>query len=309
MTASAKAPAMEIDSRPLVSVIMNCFNGEKYLREAIDSVLAQSYGNWEIVFWDNQSTDASAQIVQSYADPRIKYFYAPVHTWLYEARNYAIEKASGDFFAFLDVDDWWLPDKLERQVPLFADAKVGMACANYWAISEKKNKRWVMATRPIPTGWVLDDLLQHYFPGLLTLVVRRAAFESLSHPCDPRFHIIGDLDLVVRLSINWKLDAIQEPIACYRLHGSNETAKHTRRHVTELEAWMADMGKIDAVRRSAGWRDVNTKYVYLRALDQVLSGHRGQGRQLLRGLPWGRLKLRLLLVLFLPLRVLQRVKN
>jgi len=77
---------------PLVSVVMNCYNGEKYLREAIESVLTQTCQNWEIIFWDNQSTDRSAEIFKSYADPRLKYFYAPKHTWLYEARNYAIEK-------------------------------------------------------------------------------------------------------------------------------------------------------------------------------------------------------------------------
>ena len=77
--------------QPLVSVIMNCFNGEKYLREAIDSVQAQTYENWELIFWDNQSTDVSAGIVKSFDDPRIYYFYAPKHTHLYEARNYAIE--------------------------------------------------------------------------------------------------------------------------------------------------------------------------------------------------------------------------
>src|SRR5829696_2506866 len=107
---------------PLVSVIMNCFNGEKYLREAIDSVLAQSYTNWEIIFWDNQSTDDSARIVRSYRDPRLKYFYAPTHLPLYGARNHAIDRAAGELIAFLDVDDWWIPSKLEQQVPLFADS-------------------------------------------------------------------------------------------------------------------------------------------------------------------------------------------
>ena len=97
---------------PLVSVIMNCYNGEKYLKEAIDSVCAQTYENWEIIFWDNQSADQSAKIFQSYNDPRLKYHYAPIHTFLYEARNNAIEKARGEFIAFLDVDDWWYSEKL-----------------------------------------------------------------------------------------------------------------------------------------------------------------------------------------------------
>jgi glycosyltransferase involved in cell wall biosynthesis len=73
--------------QPLVSVIMNCCNGEKYLQEAIDSVLAQTYKNWEIVFWDNQSIDDTAQIAKSYDDPRIKYHRSESFTPLGEARN------------------------------------------------------------------------------------------------------------------------------------------------------------------------------------------------------------------------------
>ena len=95
-------------NEPLVSVIMNCFNGEEYLREAVNSIIKQNYENWEIIFWDNQSTDKSAEIFKSYKDSRLKYYYAPSHSnILYEARNYALKKPNGDFIAFLDVDDWW----------------------------------------------------------------------------------------------------------------------------------------------------------------------------------------------------------
>ena len=105
--------------QPLVSIIINCFNGEEYLREALESVISQTYKNWEIIFWDNQSTDKSAEIFKSYQDSRLKYYLASSHTKiLYEARNYALKKATGDFIAFLDADDYWLPDKLEKQIPL-----------------------------------------------------------------------------------------------------------------------------------------------------------------------------------------------
>ena len=109
---------------PLVSVIINCYNGQKYLSEAVNSVLSQTYKNWEIIFWDNQSTDGSARIFKNFEDSRLRYFYSPTHTLLYEARNYAIDQASGEFLAFLDVDDWWCPDKLEKQIPLFTDDEV-----------------------------------------------------------------------------------------------------------------------------------------------------------------------------------------
>ena len=91
-----------MNEKPLVSVIINCFNGEKYLKEAIDSVIKQTYQHWELIFWDNQSTDNSVEIFKSYADDRLKYFYAPTHTLLYEARNYATEESLGRFTALLN---------------------------------------------------------------------------------------------------------------------------------------------------------------------------------------------------------------
>ena len=88
----------------LVSIIMNCYNCAKYLEEAIDSIYAQSYDNWEIIFWDNCSTDNSALIAKSY-DSKLKYFLAKEHTALGRARNLAIKEAKGGYIAFLDSDD------------------------------------------------------------------------------------------------------------------------------------------------------------------------------------------------------------
>ena len=100
---------------PLVSIIMNCYNGEQFLQEAINSVYGQSYANWEIIFWDNASTDNSSSIAKSY-DERIRYHLASKTTSLGEARNFALNKASGIYVAFLDCDDIYLTDKLEQQV-------------------------------------------------------------------------------------------------------------------------------------------------------------------------------------------------
>ena len=130
-----------MSNQSLVSVITNCFNGDKYLHKALNSVVAQTYKNWEIIFWDNQSVDKSAEIFKSYKDVRFKYYYAPKHSKiLYEAKNYALAKAKGDFFAFLDVDDWWLPNKLEKQISLFNDPEVGVVYGNFYNFYEKQNK-------------------------------------------------------------------------------------------------------------------------------------------------------------------------
>jgi glycosyltransferase involved in cell wall biosynthesis len=299
----------ELKPEPLVSVLMNCYDGEKYLKEAIDSVLAQTYQNWEIIFWDNQSTDRSAEIFKSYDDPRLKYFFAPKHTLLYEARNCAIEKASGELIAFLDVDDWWLSTKLEKQIPLFVDQEVGIVCGNNWVVSERKNKRWKSLKRPAPTGWVLNDLLKSYFVGLLTLVVRRSALDSLDYPCDPRYHMIGDLDMVVRLSILWKLDCVQEPVAFYRAHDSNESLKQHSRHLDEMECWLGEMKEVEAIRSCPNFHFVKSRITYLKAMHQVLQPDKKGAYCLFHDLPWGQLKLKLWVALVLPTFVARRLKN
>src|SRR3990172_11917066 len=107
---------MHMLEQPLVSILMNCYNGEKYLREAIESVLAQTYQNWELIFWDNQSTDCSAVICKNYGDSRIRYFCASEHTELGIARILAFHKIRGEYVAVLDADDISHPDRLMRQV-------------------------------------------------------------------------------------------------------------------------------------------------------------------------------------------------
>ena len=103
---------------PLVSVLMNCHNCEKYLTEAIDSVYNQTYKNWEIIFWDNASADSSGNIAKSY-DKKIRYFLNKNKVILGEARFQASQQVNGDLIAFLDCDDKWMPDKLEKQINYF----------------------------------------------------------------------------------------------------------------------------------------------------------------------------------------------
>ena len=129
-----------MESTPLISVVINCYNGETFLKNAINSIYAQTYRNWEIIFWDNASTDSSADIAQSY-DEKIRYFKDVSTKPLYEARGLAVQKAKGEYLAFLDCDDWWDPYKLEKQISLFKDTKVGFVYGNYWVENETKGRK------------------------------------------------------------------------------------------------------------------------------------------------------------------------
>ena len=220
----------------LVSIVMNCYNGEKYLRDALDSVLVQDYENWELIFWDNQSTDKSADILKSYCNPKFKYFYSKKHTNLYEARNYAIAESNGELIAFLDTDDCWTPNKLSNQVPLFDDEEVGIAYSNYM-ISDEVNNIVYESKSKLHKGFIGSFLLREYFIGLLTLMIRKKAFDDIDEKFDSNLQIIGDLDLTIRLASDWKGDYSQEFLGTCRKHGENLLTKESKKNINELIYW------------------------------------------------------------------------
>jgi len=154
-----KSRKLHYSSVPTVSVIMNCYNGEQYLKEALDTIYAQTYQDWEIIFWDNASTDSSAEIARSYGD-KLKYFRGEKTVPLFAARNYALKEARGEFIAILDCDDLWLPTKLEEQVPLLEkDEKVGLVYSDAFLFNQKgKEKRQFEITKP-HRGNVFPELL------------------------------------------------------------------------------------------------------------------------------------------------------
>jgi glycosyltransferase involved in cell wall biosynthesis len=207
---------------PLVSIIMNCYNSDKYLREAIDSVYAQTYTNWEIIFWDNVSTDNSAAIAQSYQDGRLRYFRGETNVPLGHARNFAIEKSYGELIAFLDCDDLWMPEKLEKQAPLFlADNEVGLVYSDTYFFNEDGFQKQLYAKKTPYRGHCFSDLLNDYLISLETAIVRKSALDSLDHWFDVNFNMIEEYDLFVRIGLDWKIDFSPEVLAKWRVHGES----------------------------------------------------------------------------------------
>ena len=296
--------------QPLVSIIINCFNGEKYLREALNSVITQTYENWEIIFWDNQSTDKSAEIFKSYKDSRLKYYYASSHAdILYEARNYALKKANGDFIAFLDVDDWWLPHKLEKQIPLFNDPDVGLVYGNLWRFFEKKNKKKIYRKKILPTGMILDELLHDYVIGSPTYVIRKKSLESLDYHFNKHFHIIGDFDLNIRLAAQWKIDCIQDPVATARFHGQNVSLLNKSLEINEMKIWYNKM-KMNSVYASlGGFKKFKRNFLYLEIMESILKEGFVKNFFEIVKYPFCFKKIRLIIALLMPKIMLKKIKN
>ena len=227
-------------SSPFVSVIMNCFNGEEFLNESINSVINQTYKNWEIIFWDNQSTDNSAKILQGFKDKRIKYFYSSKHTSLGEARNLAIEKAKGDLIAFLDVDDLWMKEKLEKQVPLFLDLQVGLVISNTIFFNEKGDIKTYYKNPP-STGFVFKETFGSYLISLETAIIRHPNTLKLDHWFDTRFEVIEEYDFFTRISMFWKIDYVDEVLGKWRIHDNSLTWKKSELFPKEKKIFLKKM--------------------------------------------------------------------
>jgi glycosyltransferase involved in cell wall biosynthesis len=210
---------------PLVSVIMNCLNGEKYLREAIDSVFAQTYSSWEIIFWDNASTDDSGEIARSY-DSRLRYFRGKATVPLGAARQHAVEQAQGVYVAILDCDDVWLPHKLEVQVQLAeANPDLGMVFSDCFFIDSEGRTlgRFFSKYQLPPDRQVLLRLLMgRNFIACPTLLMRTAAVRQVGG-FNPAFTYSEEYDLFLRIALEYHVASTTEPLAKYRLHAGNIT--------------------------------------------------------------------------------------
>ncbi len=220
-------------SVPTVSVIMNCLNCEKYLREAIDSVFAQTYEDWEIIFWeDNASKDDSERIAKSYGN-KLRYFRSDVSLPLYGSRNLAVQKARGKYIAILDCDDIWLPTKLEEQIPLFErNDEIGLVYSDAFLFNEKgKEKRQFEINKPY-RGNIFPELLLGNFINTQTVVIRKDAFESMDNWFDGRLVVSGDYDAYLRISYRWKVDYVNKPLARYRVHRNSKSQRDGRKLVT-----------------------------------------------------------------------------
>ena len=228
---SVPVPPQSADRAPLVSVVMNCFNGAKFLRPAIASILAQDHSDWELIFWDNQSTDDSIAIAESYGDARIRIHHAARHVPLGAARNEAVALARGEWIAFLDTDDLWHPEKLRRQVAyLQANPRVDFLYTNLATFEGTEDWRQARPRyrSPQPVGQVFDQFLRAYPVNLQTVLVRRAPLSEMQEMFDPAFEVAEEFDLFLRFlhrrdagylhDVLWAIDCIRSRPAGPRSH-------------------------------------------------------------------------------------------
>ncbi len=249
-----------------VSIIVNCHNGEKYLEECLESIKKQTYKNYEVIFFDNNSYDKSKIIFKGYENEKFKYFRCDKKKNLYDARNEALIECSGEIITFLDVDDTWHEDKLSEQIKIFkSHIDVDLIYTDYILRDEYKKKNKKILLKKINKD-LTNNLLKNTKIALLTVAVRKKTLEKINFRFDPDYNIIGDFDLLIKLSFNAKFYHQKLISATYRYHSSSETNKNFIKLIEELKNWKNKNLENKSVNSLKNFKNLDHKINYYNAI-------------------------------------------
>lgn len=214
---------------------MNCLNGERFLPAALDSLKAQTFQDYEVIFWDNASKDGSAAIAHSF-DPRLRYFSGRETVPLGQARNLALREAAGDYIAFLDCDDLWRPTKLEKQVKLLeSNPAIGLVATDTEICRGSALLHQLFNQARPARGNVFEELMERQWIAMSSAMARKEAMDSIAMvrqaengaSCmewfDEELNVCEEADLFYRIAHDWQVDYVDEPLTVWRIHDANTT--------------------------------------------------------------------------------------
>jgi teichuronic acid biosynthesis glycosyltransferase TuaG len=204
-----------MENQPLVSVIVPCYNMERFISDTIDSVRRQTYSHWELLIVDDASTDGTVGVVQKHCaqDDRIHFVVKPKHSGIADTRNQCLKMAKGRYLAFLDADDLWHPEKLEQQLQFMTERNIGFSYSSYDRVDEKGN----LLNKIVKTAGNLsyDAYLRNTIIGCSTVMLDT---EKVGHVVVPNF--LTSEDAATWLNILRKgfiAYAIEQPLTSYRI--------------------------------------------------------------------------------------------
>lgn len=212
---------------PKISVNIPCFNSSVFINQTLESVLGQTYRDFEVIVMDDGSTDDTKSKVHAFRDGRIKYFYK-ANEGLAGTRNRGIAASTGEYIAFLDHDDLWTPQKLEAQMAILErDRDVGLVFSDAHVLKDGKKERATYFDRCKPKrGSIFEDLLleSSNFIPLSSVMMRRNVFDEIG--CfKTEFKIGEEYELFLRAADRYRFDYVDEPLAVIRMHEGNFSAR------------------------------------------------------------------------------------
>ncbi|MHC4139756.1 MAG: glycosyltransferase family 2 protein [Planctomycetota bacterium] len=202
---------------PTVSVIIHTYNNEKFIAETVESVLNQTYKDYEIIVVDDGSVDGTRDALLPYMQ-EIRYHYKE-NGGIASAKNAGMALSKTEFIAFLDHDDLWVPDKLKLQIEYFnKNPQVGLVYAKYTTFRDGKELR----TKPEKgySGWVFKELLSKSFIQTSTVIVKKECLDAVG-PYDESLSLGDEYDMFLRISKKFQCGFVDKGLTRYRIHDTN----------------------------------------------------------------------------------------
>jgi glycosyltransferase involved in cell wall biosynthesis len=245
---------------PLISVVIPAFNRQNTTSYCLDSVLAQTYRNLEVLVVDDCSTDSTVSIVGSHPDPRVRCVVLEKHSGAQAARNRGILEAKSDWIAFQDSDDEWLPDKLEKQVSVLANADYDpwtFVYTNAFRFDKATGIRSIRLLPVVEGENQYSTLLQSPAPLYPTIITSKRALEKIGY-LDEQVPSFQEWDTSIRLAKYCRIFHLREPLLVYHVGNSDAISGSRTKHV---EGWHYIISKYESdIKKLCGeevWQKLN----------------------------------------------------
>ena len=217
------------------SVIVNCKNSQEYLKDCLESILNQSYNNFELIIIDNNSIDSTFKIINTFNDERIKYFNTERDLSLGAARNLGIKFSTGSYIGFLDSDDLWFKDKLEETRKMIELYNSSIIYSNVIYFNEKKSEKLYTTDKPFNLN-IFEQQLANYNLCISSCVINKFYLSKLDFHFDEKLEVCEDYDIFLRLLSLQNASFIPKALTKYRIHENNLTKK--KRHLFFKERYL-----------------------------------------------------------------------
>lgn len=275
---------------PKVSINLCCYNGENYVREALESIAGQTYEDWELVFINDGSTDSTEKIILDFKERGYPVVYQyQQNKGIGASRNEALKRSRGAYIAFIDHDDLWLPDKLRQQVEVLdQNQDAALVYTNYFKL-RPNGKKYPGYRKEQPEGDIFESLLYYYAICLSTVMVRKDALEKLDTIFDPNLGLAEETDVFMRLLYREKACYIAQPLSVYRIHPSMSVVRYVDRHPEESAYMLEKFKNLDplfADRFRDAIKYYEAKLGYWRARAAIAKGLTEKARAYLRPYKW-----------------------
>lgn len=276
-----------ISNKPLVSVLMNCYNSERFLEETLTSLFNQTYNNWQLIFVDNHSTDNSKALVDKFQpDTRITYLKTPCHMPLGEAREIGIQNCSGEFICFLDTDDVWLPNKLEKQLDMFLRYSDSLLCYSSYFYMNEDSK--IIGHKQLKSRW--GDLfginLAQYEINFQTVMIKKKALNQISRPYfNSLLKFSPDYNLIMRILTIGQAVCLSDKLVIYRKSPGSLTSRSIDLWGLESEYTYQQLESTGILSSKSNPRQrqlAMAKIAYYKAADMISKNDCGMATRLLK---------------------------